>query len=236
LPNQPRPNRSTISILPRRSRLLWAMMWMRVAICSSLYWQTATNLVPDDLVDQVALCGPKERIRERLTAWENSPITTMNISTYTIEGIQVMAELVNGVTSATTSVPSANNQTADSTSTSDKANAKDNENMSSDVTPSNVFEEMAKRIAGRDLSNIDAIFQFNISGEEEGSWIVDLKTSPGTVESGQSDAADCTINMADDDFVALALGDLDPTMAFMKGKVKIKGNMGLALKLDKIMK
>lgn len=204
--------------------------------------ETATNLVPDELVDQIALCGPKERIRERLTAWESSPITTMNIATYTIEGIQVMAELVNGVTSATTSISSTNNHTTNSTSTnnqvstSDKTAIKENKDMSSEVTPSIVFEEMAKRIAGRDLSNIDAIFQFNISGEEEGSWIVDLKTSPGTVESGQSDAADCTINMVDDDFVALSLGNLDPTMAFMQGKVKIKGNMGLALKLDKIMR
>jgi F420-dependent oxidoreductase-like protein len=35
--------------------------------------------VPAELIDEVALVGPKERIRERLTLWQNSPITTLNI-------------------------------------------------------------------------------------------------------------------------------------------------------------
>lgn len=199
----------------------------------------AINLVPDDLVDMIALCGPKERIRERLSLWEDSPVTTMNIATYTIEGIRVMAELVNGTTSATTSIPASvsdnltNDSISDSTSKDSSATGSaEMSNLKSGV----VFEEMAKRLPTKDLSDVDAIFQFDISGEEEGHWVVDLKVSPATVEEGQSDSADCTISMSDDDFLALATGELDPTMAFMKGKVKIQGNMGLALKLDKIMR
>ena len=56
-------------------------------------WE-AMAAVPDDLVDDVALCGPKERIAERLELWRNSPITTLNITTLTIEGLRVMAELL----------------------------------------------------------------------------------------------------------------------------------------------
>jgi len=54
----------------------------------------AIAAVPDALVDDVALCGPKERIKERLELWRNSPITTLNITTFSIEGLQIMAELV----------------------------------------------------------------------------------------------------------------------------------------------
>ncbi|MFQ5612455.1 MAG: LLM class F420-dependent oxidoreductase [Anaerolineae bacterium] len=54
----------------------------------------AAAAVPDELVDDVALCGPKERIEERLELWRNSPITTLNIMTFAIDGLRVMAELV----------------------------------------------------------------------------------------------------------------------------------------------
>ena len=54
----------------------------------------AIATVPDSLVDDVALCGPKERIEERLELWRSSPITTLNVMTSNIEGLRVMAELV----------------------------------------------------------------------------------------------------------------------------------------------
>ncbi len=54
----------------------------------------AMNAIPDALVDDVALCGPKERIAERLELWRACPITTMNIITFTLEGLRVMAELM----------------------------------------------------------------------------------------------------------------------------------------------
>ena len=54
----------------------------------------AINAVPDALVDDVALCGPKERIAERLELWRKCPITTLNIMTFTLEGLRAMAELI----------------------------------------------------------------------------------------------------------------------------------------------
>ncbi|MFZ2489054.1 MAG: LLM class F420-dependent oxidoreductase [Anaerolineae bacterium] len=50
--------------------------------------------VPDEMVDAVALCGPKERIRERLALWRNSPVTTLNIADPNPLNVRVMAELV----------------------------------------------------------------------------------------------------------------------------------------------
>jgi F420-dependent oxidoreductase-like protein len=54
----------------------------------------AMATVPDELVDDVALCGPKERIRERLALWQEVPITTLNVMTFDISGVRVMAELL----------------------------------------------------------------------------------------------------------------------------------------------
>jgi F420-dependent oxidoreductase-like protein len=54
----------------------------------------AAAAIPDALVDDVALCGPKQRIAERLELWRASPITTLNIIPYSPESLQIMAELI----------------------------------------------------------------------------------------------------------------------------------------------
>ncbi len=50
--------------------------------------------VPAALIDEVALVGPKERIRERLQLWRNSPVTTLNITVFNVQTLQTVVELV----------------------------------------------------------------------------------------------------------------------------------------------
>jgi F420-dependent oxidoreductase-like protein len=54
----------------------------------------AIAAVPDELVDAVALVGPKERIAERLEAWRETPVTTLVLGTPQPEALQTLAELV----------------------------------------------------------------------------------------------------------------------------------------------
>jgi F420-dependent oxidoreductase-like protein len=54
----------------------------------------AIAAVPDELVDSLALVGPKERIRERLDAWRATPVTTLIVGSPQPEALEVMAELV----------------------------------------------------------------------------------------------------------------------------------------------
>ena len=51
-------------------------------------------MVPDALVDEVALCGPRERIAERLSIWKKVPVNTINLSGATVETVRLRAELV----------------------------------------------------------------------------------------------------------------------------------------------
>jgi putative sterol carrier protein len=53
--------------------------------------------------------------------------------------------------------------------------------------------------------------------------------------AGASDKGDCTLSLSDSDFVQLMTGKLNPQAAFMKGKLKIKGNVMLAQKLSALM-
>ena len=83
---------------------------------------------------------------------------------------------------------------------------------------------------GKDtVSKIDAVFQFDITEKKGGpvvkSWTIDLKTGSGHSKEGKPEKADATFTMTDADFVALTSGSLNPQMAFVQGKMKIKGNM-----------
>ncbi len=101
-----------------------------------------------------------------------------------------------------------------------------------------VFERSlpAKLRAKPDLvEKINAVFQFRIVGPGGGDWAVDCTVPGGAVTPGQVPAAGCTVTCAGPDFLAILGGKLNAPMAFMAGKLKLQGDMGLALKLQQIL-
>ena len=50
--------------------------------------------VPAELIDAVALVGPRERVRERLAIWRDSPVTTLNMTVFDVETLRTMVELM----------------------------------------------------------------------------------------------------------------------------------------------
>jgi predicted lipid carrier protein YhbT len=85
------------------------------------------------------------------------------------------------------------------------------------------------------VQKINAIYQFNISGPSGGQWSVDCTQPGGAISAGTSAGAKCTVNATDADFLNIVNGKLNPQMAFMSGKLKIQGDMGLAMKLQQIL-
>ncbi|XP_059689452.1 hydroxysteroid dehydrogenase-like protein 2 isoform X4 [Gavia stellata] len=80
------------------------------------------------------------------------------------------------------------------------------------------------------------VFQFELSGDEGGTWYIDLKTKGGSAGFGKPPVtADVVMSMSSADFVKMFTGKLKPTLAFMSGKLRIKGNMALAIKLEKML-
>ena len=66
---------------------------------------------------------------------------------------------------------------------------------------------------------------------------MDLKNGSGSTGKGEAPSgADVTFIMDSTGFVDMFKGKLNPTSAFMTGKMKIKGDLGLAMKLEKLMK
>jgi F420-dependent oxidoreductase-like protein len=54
----------------------------------------AMMAVPEELIDEIALVGPRERVKERLTPWIDSPITTMNLTVFNAETLRIVVELL----------------------------------------------------------------------------------------------------------------------------------------------
>lgn len=69
---------------------------------------------------------------------------------------------------------------------------------------------------------------------EQGIVYVDGQQAPVTI-SNEDKAADCEMHIGMSDLIKLGQGDLNPMMAVMTGKLKIKGDMGVAMKLGKLL-
>jgi len=74
-------------------------------------------------------------------------------------------------------------------------------------------------------------YLFDIDGA--GQWKVDVDDGTVTVAEGAGDA-DVTISTSQETFEKIVAGELNPTSAYMTGKLKIKGDMGAAMKLQKL--
>lgn len=103
-----------------------------------------------------------------------------------------------------------------------------------------VFKEIEKKLEEEGeqfVKKIGGIFAFKVKdgpGGKEATWVVDVKNGKGSVLPNSDKKADCTITMADSDLLALMTGKMNPQSAFFQGKLKIAGNMGLAMKLQNL--
>jgi putative sterol carrier protein len=104
------------------------------------------------------------------------------------------------------------------------------------VTPDVVIEQMPQHLDAAKAGATNATVQFDLSGDNGGKWW--LKIHDGTAESGKGEVENpnLTLLASADDYVRIALGQMDGTAAFMQGKLKIKGDMGLAIKFQTLFK
>jgi len=97
--------------------------------------------------------------------------------------------------------------------------------------PREFFEGLESRIDPAKAAGLTASYHFEIDGS--GNWTVDVDAGKVTVTENGADA-DCTISTTADTFLKIANGEQNPTAAYMSGKLKVKGDIGQAMKLQKL--
>ncbi|MBV9063366.1 MAG: SCP2 sterol-binding domain-containing protein [Alphaproteobacteria bacterium] len=94
-----------------------------------------------------------------------------------------------------------------------------------------IIEKMGTAIGPN--SGLGGTLKFDFG--DPGSVYIDGKSAPNTVTDGEGKSADCTISVGLDTFDKMIKGELDGTSAFMQGKLRVAGDMGLAMKLGPIL-
>ena len=93
------------------------------------------------------------------------------------------------------------------------------------------FEKLESRADSSKTAGMTNSYVFDIDGA--GQWKVDVDDGKVTVTEGAGDA-DAVISTSSETFEKIVAGEQNPTSAYMTGKLKIKGDMGAAMKLQKL--
>jgi putative sterol carrier protein len=102
------------------------------------------------------------------------------------------------------------------------------------TTCKEVFEQMPSRLNKDASKGLKAVYQFDLSGDGGGKWAVVINNDQCHVQEGTDPSPNITITAAAKDYLDIVAGKLNPQMAFMTGKLRIGGDMGLALKLQSL--
>ncbi len=102
------------------------------------------------------------------------------------------------------------------------------------TSATNYFETLPQRFKPAGAAGVKATFQFELAGDGGGTWHVVVDDGTMAIHEGPSEKPSSTIKMKAEDYVKMVNGQLNGTVAFMTGLMKISGNMILAQKMQAI--
>ncbi len=102
------------------------------------------------------------------------------------------------------------------------------------LTPSDIFKEMPARFKADEAGDMNAVIQFDLSGDNGGKWYITIADGACTTEEGEADSPKATILMDASDYVDMSVGKLNAMAAFMSGKVKVEGDLSTVMKVQQI--
>jgi putative sterol carrier protein len=104
----------------------------------------------------------------------------------------------------------------------------------SNTTPQGVFDGMRQSFQAEKAKGVHARYQWELSGPDGGQWWIDVDDGKYKMGKGKISNPNVTLVAKDKDWVAISNGKLGGTWAYMTGRLKIRGDQGLARKLGEI--
>jgi putative sterol carrier protein len=101
-------------------------------------------------------------------------------------------------------------------------------------TVKETFDAMAGRFRAEKAAGVNATIQYDITGDQGGTWNAVIKDGTCAVNQGAAATPNLTLGMSSQDWLDMIGGKLSGQMAFMSGKLKLKGDMGLAMKVGSL--
>src|SRR5262249_422031 len=102
------------------------------------------------------------------------------------------------------------------------------------MTMSELFEKLPEVFNSKAAGDMSKVFQWNITGDEAGVWAFQIVHGVGQLIPGGIEQPDITITVSDKNWLAIAEGKQDSLRAFMTGKLKVKGDMALAMRIPQL--
>jgi putative sterol carrier protein len=112
------------------------------------------------------------------------------------------------------------------------ASASSGEHM--DSTPQEVFDSMRGSFQANKAEGVHARYQWDLSGPQGGQWWIDVDNGKYKMGKGRIDNPSVTFVAKDKDWVAVSNHQMGGTWAYLTGRLKIRGDQGLARKLGEI--
>jgi putative sterol carrier protein len=106
----------------------------------------------------------------------------------------------------------------------------------SDITVNQLMERMPKAFIPEKAEGVDAVIQYHLTGEEAGDWIVTIQDGQCTVAEGVAENPNMTLTADAQDYKDVITGKMNGMTAFMQGKIKLAGDLNLAMKLPNFFK
>lgn len=104
------------------------------------------------------------------------------------------------------------------------------------LTVADLMSKMPGAFLPEKAPGLDAVIQFKFTGAEAGDWYAVIKDGKVTVEKGEHPAPKMTLTADSSDYIKIFTGELDGMQAFMQGKLKLAGDLNLAMKLTQMFK
>ena len=104
------------------------------------------------------------------------------------------------------------------------------------LTVAELMEKMPGSFIPEKAQGVDSVIQFKFTGEEAGDWNATIKDGQVEVERGTHPSPKMTLMADSQDYVKIFTGELDGMQAFMQGKIKLAGDLNLAMKLMQMFK